>query len=459
MGPSTAEIRLDPAWSDREQLDEFQQRTLRATIDRCTRLHPWYRSRLRAWGITAESIRQFRDLDAVPTITKSDLVADPDSFRLEPDPAEPNDYALCDVMYTAGTTTGSPTPIYQTAYDLRGILFAQLRMAKIRGIQAEDRIANLYPLAPLPHGGWNRPSQAAAALGAYVVSATGGAQVGPYPTTRRFEEIVDLIVRSDPTVLWGVPSYVDRLLRRVAAANKRLPGVRMIAVSGEPCDESRRESLLEMADAVGARGVWISDSLGASELQFSLVECRGGGGFHHPAPEIASIGVVDDDGASVADGVEGRLCFTHLDRRGTVLLRFLVGDRATMDHSPCPHCGWAGGRVTGLFGREGGFVKIRGALVNVAAAHTAVAAERGVLDHRLVLENSNGTDELVVEVAFDENEDATALAQALIGRIRSVIGVRPSVRSVSLDAVWQPDARIKPARFVDRRATPTMEET
>ena len=39
------------------------------------------------------------------------------------------------------------------------------------------------------------------------------------------------------------------------------------------------------------------------------------------------------------------LAITHLHRRGTVLLRYLVGDVVTLARAPCPHCGRDGERI------------------------------------------------------------------------------------------------------------------
>src|SRR5690606_33412458 len=94
---------------------------------------------------------------------------------------------LWDIAYTSGSTS-EPTPLYHTARDFRGILSAQVRMAEIRGMTADDKIANLYPLTQYPHGAWTRANHAAAALGAELTVALGGSVSKPYDVTRSTEE-------------------------------------------------------------------------------------------------------------------------------------------------------------------------------------------------------------------------------------------------------------------------------
>src|SRR4030067_762472 len=78
---------------------------------------------------------------------------------------------------------------------------------------------------------------------------------------------------------------------------------------------------------------------GASEIG-ALAQCREGADWHNPLPEtLYNEVVVPDTGEPLPDGERGPLAITHLDRRGTILVRYLVGDRVSLTHEPCPHCG------------------------------------------------------------------------------------------------------------------------
>jgi len=441
-------------WSSKAEVRTVQDERLLATAARLGQ-HPYYRERLAELGLSPGDLRTISDLDRLPLTSKDDLVADPDRFRLEADPNTPSDYVLWDVAYTAGTSSGQPTPIYQTSYDFRAILFAQARMAEIRGMTSADRIANLFPLAPHPHGGWIRPTQAAAVIGASVVVGMGGQTEQAFPVTRRLDEIVELLVRTDVTVMWGVPSYLLRVLERVAEQGHRLPSLRLLACSGEPCRPGIRQAMTDRAEGFSDQPVAVSDSLGATELQFSLVECPGGGGFHNPAPEQAHIGVVDDDGRALPSGAVGRLVYTHLDRRGTLLLRYLIGDRAIFDDAPCPHCGWLGGRVVEHLGRESSYVKVRGNIISLESLFAVLDGLADVGDFRTVLHKPGddplAMDALTIEVVPATPAQGKDLGSPISRAVRESIGLSAEVVIVTQDQLWSPESGMKPVRFVDRR--------
>lgn len=441
--------------SDATRIGELQGPALVATMARISRTHPHYRDLMRREGIRPAQVTSVSDLDVFPLTDKAELVAAPERFRLEPDPARPEQYAIWDVAYTTGTALGRSTPIYQTAHDFRALTFAQRRMAEIRGMGSGGRIVNLYPITPLPHGAWLRCNHAAAAIGASVTSGMSGRRVDGYPVVRDTDEVVAITVRANPTVLWGVPSYVRRILQEVVATDGRLPSLRMIAVSGEPCGGAMRASLLRLAGEAGAEtDVVVSDSMGATELQCGLVECVTGAGFHNPAPELFHLAAVDDAGIPVGDGEVGRLVLTHLDRRGTVLVRFALGDVVRFTDDACDHCGRGGGRVTHHLGRDGSFMKIRGNLVDMGALSNAVGDLPRVIEHQFIIQppssDSLGLEELVVRVVTDADacDEVAREVGAAVGRTANM---QPLVECVDIDAIWSEGPHMKPRRIVDRR--------
>lgn len=451
-------LTLDPV-----DIRRIQEDRLADQVERLRTRHPFYRRLLAELG--HPTITSVADLDRLPPTTKADLVAAPADFRLEPaDPPDPTDI-VWDIAYTSGST-GAPTPLVHTARDVRGILVAQGAMAAIRGMTAADRIANLYPLTPQPHGAWLRAGQAAAVIGAELVTGLGGSDSGDYAVTRRTEEVLALLARARPTVLWGVPSYLGHLLDRAAVAGLDLGAVRLLAVSGEPCSPEMAAALTERCARVGAPAVVVSNSLGASELQCGLVECRPGSGFHNPAPDQFLVEALGDDGRPAPEGAPGRLALTHLDRRGTALLRYLVGDVVVVTTQPCPSCGRTGGRVLAHHGREGTLAKVRGQLLDPALVVRTVLATPGVRDAQVVVQPVDpgdplSMDDLVVRVCLQDTDARAAAGSGspadpatlteLADRVRAAVGVRPRVVPVTAAALHEDGVTVKPQRFVDRR--------
>lgn len=433
------------------QVRHRQDALVRATMQRVLTRHPHYRERFR--GLEAETVDSVDALARLPLTTKDEYAADPERFRLEPDPADPLEQ-LWDVAYSGGSTA-RPTPVYQTGYDFQAILLAQRRMAEIRGMRPDDRIANLYPLTAQAHGAWLRANAAAAVLGCELVVGMSGAQPR-FPVTRRLPEVAALLVRRTPTVLWGVPSYLHRVVGEVSRQGGRLSEVRLLAVSGEPCPPETAAALRAALADVGADAA-VSNSLGATELQCGLVECAPGTGFHNPAPELFHLSAVDDGGLPVDDGRPGRLCVTHLDRRGTVLIRYLLGDVVVLAHDICPRCGRSGGRVVEHLGRSGSRTKVRGQLVDQRLLLAALDALDGLGAYQVrVRQEDPGSpasmDELVV--AVQEGADA-GLEDRVRDVVRAATGVRPVVERVPAADIHDPHRQFKRVRFVDERTRPS----
>jgi phenylacetate-CoA ligase len=428
-----------------EEVRRVQTERLRAQLALLSRKHPRYRESWREAGIDVGDVRTLEDLDLLPTTAKRELAADPESFRLEPEDGD----VLWDIVYTTGST-GPPTPLYQTSRDFRALMLAQRRMGEIRGMGIHDRIANLFPVPGHPHGSFVRVTNSAQAIGATLVTGMSGAPTDNYSMTRRTAGVAEVLVASQPTVLWGIGSYLRRLLEHLVAAGDRLTAVRIVICSGEGLSGPAEAHILDLLDQLGSPGAIVSRGFGASELTCSLVPCEPGASLHNPAPDLNLLQTVDEDGRVLPSGTPGRLCLTHLDRRGTALVRYLLGDVVTLDDDPCPRCGRAGGSIVEHHGRADGMIKVRGNLVDPQRLSVAVEAVAGVRDHRAILYvGAPGTeDELVVEVAPSPGVAEAGLLDVVAAEVRAAVNVRVTVRSRPAEDVAIAESEIKQRRLV-----------
>ncbi len=434
------------------EITGYQDNALAKMTSLIATQHPHYAEKFKSFGIDIAAVKTIADLEKIPVTEKLSLVNEPERFRLLPNADNFDEYVIWDIVYTAGTST-APTPLYQTSYDFRGILLAQLRMAEIRGMATNSRIMNLYPITAHPHGAWLRANHAAAAMGASITSGMSGRDFGTFELTRKTGEIVNLTLETNPHVLWGVPSYIREVLSQIATNGGKLPELNMIAVSGEPCTPALRASLTELASSLSKVPVIVSDSLGASELQCGLVECIVGAGFHNPAPELFFLEALDESGKRVTEGEIGSLAVTHLDRRGTVLLRYLLGDKVQISYKNCEHCGRGGGRIVSHKGREGRFTKIRGNLVNLDELLKVLAEDKTVLEYQVEIHKQSATDplsldELTVRVVPGSNFAADSIRQQIARAIR----ITPVVQEVTRELIWGNDSSLKAKRIIDSRS-------
>jgi phenylacetate-coenzyme A ligase PaaK-like adenylate-forming protein len=169
-----------------------------------------------------------------------------------------------------------------------------------------------------------------------------------------------------------------------------------------------------------------------------MVECTHGSGYHNPAPDQFLFETVDPlTHKAVPDGDEGLILLAHLDRRGTVMLRYALGDVARLTRARCPHCGALTERLISLPRRVDNLIKIKGMLVNPQALVDAVLEEPALLDFQAVVDKENPSDPLSMDrlrlrIVPAAGADA-ALDAALAARVQRAIGVTPLVERTAAD--------------------------
>jgi phenylacetate-CoA ligase len=256
-------------------------------------------------------------------------------------------------------------------------------------------------------------------------------------------------------VLWGITSFVRRVIMRAAELGADFTSVRMCGVTGEASSPAMREDIREKLRALGARGTIIFDRYGSTESG-GLAQCREEGDWHNPAPELIYHEVVDPDtGQPLPDGERGALAITHLDKRGTALVRYLVGDIVSLAQTPCPHCGRTGDRVVGPVVRTRDLIKVKGMLINPTLLLDRIRALPGIDEFQVVLTRQDpadpfSMDEMIVRVASGRG-DRRALSDEVVAAAAGAVGVRPRVEFAAPSEIYDPARDAKSTRLVDRR--------
>jgi phenylacetate-coenzyme A ligase PaaK-like adenylate-forming protein len=440
-------------WSP-EAIEQLQAERLQRMLALCAQGHPYYRRKWAEAGVDIAAIRSIGDLQRLPLTPKQDLMAEPEAFRLHLPDLPLHERVLWEVMYTTGST-GDPTPIYNTTHDYRAYLLQAKRVAAISDLRESDHIANLFPLTAAPMGAYLRAATSTYAAGASIFAALPGAPIGTIDVNRSLDEAVGLIERHRATVLWGVTSFVRRVLLRAIERNADFRSVRMCAVTGEASTPAGREELRRALRTLGAAGTKILDRYGSTELG-ALAQCREEDDWHNPIPDFQAHEVVDrQTGQCVPDGERGELALTYLDRRGTVLIRFLVGDVVSLARTPCPHCGRTGDRVVGPVVRTKDLVKVKGMLINPTVLLETLKRIDSVEEFQVVVRRERpdeplSMDEMVVRVAT-RSADRDALARTIVARVQEAVQIRPRVEFAAAQHIYDPSVQTKAVRFVDAR--------
>ena len=433
-------------------LDAIREQRLRRTLDAVAASHPFYRARFRALGIVPGDIRSLDDLQALPPTPKDDYIRDPEAFRLRADdlPADfpTTERVIWDIAYTTGTTSGKPSPFYNTTHDAYAIWDQARRCNEAEGVRPDDRVANLYPIADFPTGAFLSVARSAMIAGLPVVHGLTGSASSEFKVRNSLAEAIAKVGALRPTILWGVPSFIRRFLD--AAQGEGFADVRLVITSGEPVPAALRGEFRERLARLGASTVDVRARYAFTEMQGGLVQCADDAAAQNVAPDLYYLEALDEAGRRVPDGETGMLAITHLHRRGTVLLRYLVGDLVALSRAPCPHCGRMGERVVTAPRRTGSLVKCRGMLVNTDVVIETVSAMPGIGQFQVVFMRDDGAmDRIVIRI---EGDAGAADGGEIAARVRAAVSLRPEVEFVARGTLYDHERSIKAKRVLDLRS-------
>ena len=213
-----------------------------------------------------------------------------------------------------------------------------------------------------------------------------------------------------------------------------------------------RAALRDHLARLGAPAVAIRARYAFTEMQGGLVQCADDAAPQNLVPDLYYLEVVEPaTGRRLGDGESGALAITHLHRRGTVLLRYLVGDIVTLSRTPCPRCGRAGERVVATPRRTGNLVKCRGMLVNTDVILDTLSAMAGIAEFQIVFAGAGTAGAMERLVIRIEREADAALGEEVERRVRAAVSLRPEVEFVARGTLYDHERSIKARRVVDLR--------
>ena len=248
-----------------------------------------------------------------------------------------------------------------------------------------DRVANLYPIADFPTGAFLSVMRSTMIAGLPVVHGLTGSAHSEF-------KVRNSLARGDRQ---GAGAAPDRAVGR-AELHAPLPrrGARQRFLrrpaghhlGRADAGGAARENSASASRGLGARAVEIRARYAFTEMQGGLVQCADDAPSRRTSRPISTISKWStDSGRRLPDGESGMLAITHLHRRGTVLLRYLVGDVVDAVARAVPaSAGALGERVVATPRRTGNLVKCRGMLVNTDVVVDLLSAMDGIGQFQLV---------------------------------------------------------------------------
>ena len=439
------------------EIEKIQGDKLKHMLKLCQIGHKFYQRLWETKGHNIGEIKSVGDLESLPLTQKQDLMEAPNDFRLNLSSNYPlHERALWEVLYTTGSTA-DPVPIFNTTYDYHAYLYQSKAVAEISGINDSDIIANLFPLTPAPMGAFVRSAGNAYAVGAKIFAALPGGAFSPFDLQNSLDQVVSRVEKHRATVLWGVPSYIRRLLIRALELCVDLSSIRMCAITGEATSPALREDIRRCLRDMGVENPLIFNRYGSTELG-AFAQCKEEWDWHNPTPDLQYHEIVDPiTGRRLPDGERGSLAVTHLDRRGTVLIRFLVGDIVSLDRTPCPHCGRTSERIVGPVVRTKDLIKVKGMLINPDVLLEAIQSLKFIAEFQIVIQKENqkdalSMDEMLIRVELNSERDID-FSKRIKDQVNKAIHVTPRIEFVDRGEIYRVGEQTKAVRFIDKRVT------
>ena len=240
------------------------------------------------------------------------------------------------------------------------------------------------------------------------------------------------------TAYLGTPSYLHALVSRAREIGTPLHFETAFVIA-EMLPETLR------AELEGDFGIRVLQGYGTADLGCVAYECPEKDGWHaHPECIVEVLDL--ETGRAAAPGQPGEVVVTLFDE-AYPLLRLATGDiSAFAPEVPCP-CSRTAPRMTGLLGRIGDAVKVKGMFVRGADIAAVMQRFPEVKRFQAVVTREQHQDELAyaVELRAPANDEA-ALSARLSHSLREAVKIRGEVRFV-LPGIIPEDAK----RLDDRR--------
>jgi phenylacetate-CoA ligase len=303
----------------------------------------------------------------------------------------------------------SPGGIYEPEGDAPDY-WRLARALYAAGFRNGDRVHNAFAYHLTPAGS---------------MLATGGYAVGcvVFPggvgnTEQQLAAMADL--RPDGYV--GTPSFLRILLERADESHVKLDSLRRALVSAEPFPPSLR-------DAFAARGIHGFQVYATADVGSIAYETSAGDGLVVDEGVFVEI-VRPGTGEPVAVGEVGEVVVTPIANATYPLIRFGTGDLSALLPGASA-CGRTNRRIKGWLGRADQATKVKGMFVHPAQVDTIVKRHPEVKRARLVVDNPDGSDRLILHVEASGMD--RELADAIVASIRDVTKLRGEVSFRAVD--------------------------
>lgn len=420
----------------RQALEAIQLKRLKAVLERVYANVPFYKNSFDSAGFKPVNLKYLDDLRTLPFTTKQDM-RDSYPYGLF---AAPMDEIVR--IHASSGTTGKPTVVGYTAYDVSVWAELMARSFVSSGAHKGDIIHNAYGYGLFTGG-----------LGAHYGAERLGASVIPMSGGNTKKQIM-IMQDFGSTVLTCTPSY--SLFMAEAAKEEGIDfrdlKLRVGIFGAEPWSEAMRTEIEAKLNLSAIDIYGLSEIMGPGVA----IECsEAKKGLHiwedHFIPEI----IDPETGRCLPEGERGELVITTITKQGIPLIRYRTRDITSITYEPCI-CGRTHARITRMSGRSDDMLIIRGVNIFPSQIESILVGIEGVEPHYLlIVDRKDNLDTLEIQVEVDERlfsdeiKMLQKLAKLIEKEIKDVLGVTCNAKLVEPKTIQRSEGKAK--RVIDNR--------
>jgi len=443
-------------WSKEESLSrkgmkKLQGERLAKVCERVYASVPFYKKMFDKEKIKPARIKSIDDIVRLPFTTKLDL-RDNYPFGMFAVPMK----EIVRIHASSGTT-GQPTTVGYTRYDLEIWAEAMARTMTAAGTTANDIVQNAYGYGLFTGG-----------LGAHYGAEKIGAAVIPISGGNTQKQIM-LMKDFGSTVLCSTPSfclYIYDVMKQEKIDPKSLK-LKIGIFGAEPWTDAMRKEIEKMMHIKAIDIFGLSEITGPG-VSFECAEAQNG---LHVNEDFFYPEIIDSDtGELLPYGEEGELVITTLLKEGIPLIRYRVKDISSLNPEKCI-CGRTLVRMSRVRGRSDDMLIIRGVNVFPSQVESVLLKSKVVAPHYMIFVDRKGRmDEMTVHVEvtpdfiksftrkvlsddlscfIDDFEEMKKVKKEIKDRIKDVIGVTTDIKLVPPNTIQRSEGKAK--RVTDNR--------
>jgi len=194
----------------------------------------------------------------------------------------------------------------------------------------------------------------------------------------------------------GTPSFLLALIRKAEELGydfRRDFQLKCAVLGAEMLPESLRDTF-EQEYGIRAQQIYST-----AELQLVGYECREKSGWH--IAEEVFIEIIDHEtGAQLPLGQVGEIVVTPFNHVFP-LIRYATGDLSSINIESCP-CGRTSPRLTGLLGRAGDAIKVRGMFIHPSQVKQVMGRFSQVMEFQMKVGRREQRDEITMVIEIEE---------------------------------------------------------